>query len=82
MEPRGPPDPKAMLARTRRKNFENGFFPFFACNPLKTHKTTKEKLGESKEILARSKKILAGSKEILGEKRKGSAEARGCRSEF
>jgi hypothetical protein len=41
-------------------------FPFFPCNPLKFHETTKEKLANSKEKLADSKKMLGKKKEKLG----------------
>jgi hypothetical protein len=58
-----------------RKIWTDRFFLFFPCKPLKSHKTAKEILGDSKEFLAGSKEILAdskerlaGSKEILGTK--------------
>jgi hypothetical protein len=58
-------------APSDQKKFGARFFPFFPCNPLKSHKMAKEKLGDSKEILADSKTILAVSKTILAALRDG-----------
>ncbi len=43
------------------------FFLFFPCNPLKSHETAKEILGESKLFFGDSKHFLGDSKHFLGD---------------